>query len=72
MYGPVLEGKLVRFRPPRFEDVPSMISWFDDLEVTRFVLLRHPPSLEAEKEWLERVGKDPNEIVGPSSTRGGP
>jgi hypothetical protein len=34
-----------------------MITWFEDLEVTRFLKLRHPPSLEAEKEWVDKVGE---------------
>lgn len=59
MYGPVIQGKLVRLRPPRAEDAPLMITWFEDMEVTRFLSLRHPPSLEGEKEWLEKAARDP-------------
>jgi len=47
MYGPVIEGKLVRLRPPMPEDAAVMITWFEDLEVTRFLKLRYPPSIEA-------------------------
>ena len=39
-----------------------MITWFEDLEVTRFLNLTFPPSLEAEKEWLAKTGTDPNVI----------
>src|SRR5256884_3546002 len=62
MYGPVIQGKLVRLRPPRAEDAEVMITWFDDLEVTRFIMRRHPPSIEEEKTWLESIAKDPNVI----------
>jgi RimJ/RimL family protein N-acetyltransferase len=62
MNGPVIEGKLVRLRPPRIEDAEVMMAWFEDLEVTHFLELRHPPSLEAEKEWVDKVAKDPNHI----------
>jgi len=62
MYGPVIQGKLVRLRPPRAEDAEVMITWFDDLEVTRFIMRRHPPSIEEEKTWLENLAKDPNVI----------
>jgi ribosomal-protein-alanine N-acetyltransferase len=62
MYGPVLEGKLFRLRPPRPEEAELMITWFEDLEVTRFLNLTFPPSLEAEKEWLAKTGTDPNVI----------
>jgi RimJ/RimL family protein N-acetyltransferase len=62
MYGPLIPGKLVTLRPPRLEDVEAMLSWFEDIEVTRFLEMRHPPSLEAEKEWMDRIGRDPNEV----------
>src|SRR4030088_2139771 len=62
MYGPVLEGKLVRLRPPRPEDAAVMITWFEDLEVTRFLKLRYPPSVEAEKEWLEKIARGPDHV----------
>jgi ribosomal-protein-alanine N-acetyltransferase len=63
MYGPVLQGKLVRLRPPKPEDAPLMISWFQDLEVTRFMALRFPPSIDAEKEWLDRMARSPDDVV---------
>ena len=63
MYGPVLQGKLVRLRPPKPEDVAAIISWFEDLEVTRFVLLRFPPSIDSENEWLDRVQKSPSDVI---------
>ena len=63
MYGPVIEGKLVRLRPPRPDDTVVMITWFEDLEVTRFLLLRNPPSIEQEKEWLDKMAKDPDQVL---------
>jgi RimJ/RimL family protein N-acetyltransferase len=63
VYGPVLEGKLVRLRPPRVDDAEVAITWFEDMEVTRFVLRRHPPSREEEKEWLERMARDQDQVV---------
>src|SRR5579872_3553089 len=62
MYGPVIQGELVRLRPPRPEDAALMITWFEDMEVTRYTKLRHPPGIEAEKEWLENMSKDPNAV----------
>lgn len=62
MYGPVIQGKLVTLRPPRPDDAHAMITWFEDVEVTRFLEFRYPPTLDAEKEWLERTGRDPDEI----------
>ena len=40
-----------------------MITWFEDMEVTRFLLLRNPPGIEAEKEWLDKMAKEPNDVV---------
>lgn len=63
MYGPTIQGEFVRFRPPKPDDAAAMITWFEDMEVTRFILLRHPPSLDAEKEWLDKMARDPNQVV---------
>lgn len=63
MYGPVIQGKLLRLRPPKPDDAEVMIGWFEDLEATHFLELRNPPSIEMEKEWLDRTGKDPSSVV---------
>jgi ribosomal-protein-alanine N-acetyltransferase len=63
MYGPVIEGKLVRLRPPRADDAQVMITWFEDVEVTRFLGFRHPPNIEFEKEWLDRMARDPDQVI---------
>ncbi len=39
-----------------------MITWFEDLEVTHFLVFRNPPNLEYEKEWLDKMARDPNEL----------
>jgi RimJ/RimL family protein N-acetyltransferase len=62
MNGPVLEGELVRLRPPRVEDAEMMNSWFEDLEVTAYLFIRHPPGIDAEKEWLDARAKDPDSV----------
>jgi RimJ/RimL family protein N-acetyltransferase len=62
MYGPVIEGKLVRLRPPRSGEAELMISWFEDMEVTHFLEVRHPMGLEGEKEWLDKTSKDPDVV----------
>src|SRR5258708_39942028 len=59
MYGPVIQGKLVRLRPPNADDALAIVSWFDDLETTRFLGRRNPPSVETEKEWLEIIPTEP-------------
>ena len=63
MYGPIIEGKLVRLRPPKPEDAEAMIRWFEDMEVTRFLMLRNPPSIDMEKEWLDKMARSPDDVV---------
>ena len=63
MYGPVIKGKLVRLRPPSAEDAPAMMSWFEDMEVTRFLGRRHPLNLAAQTEWLDKVARDPDSVL---------
>ncbi len=63
MYGPVIQGNLVRLRPPTVEDAPGMITWFADMEVTRFLGRRNPLSLDAQKEWLDKVARDPDSVI---------
>lgn len=62
MNGPVIQGKLVRLRPPRPEDAAAMATWFEDLEVTQFLKVRFPPTEEMEKEFIDRIGRDPNAV----------
>jgi ribosomal-protein-alanine N-acetyltransferase len=62
VYGPLIVGKIAQLRPPRPDDLDTMIRWFEDIEVTRFLELRHPPSLEFEKEWLDKMGREAGEV----------
>jgi RimJ/RimL family protein N-acetyltransferase len=63
MLGPILEGERVRLEPPRPEYLPAYQRWFADMEVTRYLLYRFPFTVKAEEEWLEQVGKDPNQVM---------
>jgi ribosomal-protein-alanine N-acetyltransferase len=40
-----------------------MMGWFEDMEVTRFLSRRHPLNLEAQKEWLDKIARDPDSIL---------
>lgn len=63
MYGPVIEGSVFRLRPPRQDDAAVMITWFQDMEVTSRLLMRLPPSLDAEQTWLRDRGTDEHDIL---------
>jgi RimJ/RimL family protein N-acetyltransferase len=58
----VIQGKLLRLRPPRAEDAAVMIGWFADMEVTHHLFVRFPPSLGQEHEWLDARAKDADSI----------
>lgn len=54
----MLEGKLVRLRPPDMGDLQRNFGWINDAEVTRFLQLRYGMSLAAEEAWMrERASK---------------
>ncbi|HEY8736863.1 MAG TPA: GNAT family protein [Candidatus Dormibacteraeota bacterium] len=63
MFGPVIHGALVTLRPPRLDEAELMVSWFDDMEITRFLLLQFPPSLAGEKEWIETMSKANDHVI---------
>ncbi len=63
MYGPVIQGKLVCLRPPRPGDAEVMLTWFEDMEVTRFLSRRNPTNLADQNAWLDKVSGDPNSII---------
>jgi RimJ/RimL family protein N-acetyltransferase len=63
MFGPLIQGSCFRLRPPRQEDAPVMIAWFEDLEVTARMKQRFPFSLEDEQEWLKTRAADPNSVL---------
>ena len=69
MYGPMIQGKLVRLRPPKPEDAEVMITWFEDMEVTRLLFVRNPPSIEMDGNGWTRWRATPTRSFGWSNTR---
>jgi RimJ/RimL family protein N-acetyltransferase len=63
MFGPVIEGERVRLEPPRGEYVALFQRWFADMEVTRYLLHRHPPTLRQEEDFLEKAAEDPSRVL---------
>ena len=50
----IIEGKKIRLRPLRMDDLDHIMAWANDWEVTRTLLMgRYPLTRENEKEWLE-------------------
>jgi [ribosomal protein S5]-alanine N-acetyltransferase len=63
MFGPILEGERTRLVPLTLEMAPVFCAWFADTEVTRYLSINYPPTLEFEKEWLEKIGRSDTELL---------
>lgn len=63
MFGPIIEGECVRLVPITAEMAPLFCTWLADTDVTRYLGLIYPPTLEFEKEWVEKIGRNNTDIV---------
>lgn len=63
MLGPIVEGERIRLEPPRADYLPVFVSWLADRQVTRYLLVRHPPSIKQEEEWLESTARDEHSVL---------
>ncbi len=65
MFGPVIEGERVRLEPPRVVDAATFQRWFADMEVTRYLMHRNPPTLRRRGPLARPLGgRDPEGRVG--------
>ncbi|HYY55586.1 MAG TPA: GNAT family protein [Candidatus Dormibacteraeota bacterium] len=63
MYGPVLRGKRVTLRPPVPEDVPHIVRWLADVEVSRMLgYLQIAFSEAQETDWLKKLAENQNGV----------
>jgi [ribosomal protein S5]-alanine N-acetyltransferase len=62
MYGPYIEGPRITLAPPAAAYAEDYLRWFADPQVTRYLLVRNPPSLEQEREFLAHRASDPSAI----------
>jgi RimJ/RimL family protein N-acetyltransferase len=56
----MLEGKLVRLRAPERTDLATFVRWFNDPEVTHFLLRSPPMGMAEEVEWYEGLLQRPD------------
>src|SRR3954452_13857275 len=63
MFGPIIRGTQISLVPPQLEYLSSYVRWFADMEVTRHLMVRNPPSLQQEAGWFERVAGSQDDIV---------
>lgn len=69
MFGPIINGERIRLEPPRPEHAAVFIRWFAQPELTNYMILRNPPSLRQEEEWLERMAASEHDVVWAISLR---
>jgi RimJ/RimL family protein N-acetyltransferase len=51
----MLTGSKVRLRAPQRSDIPLFVKWFNDPEVTEFLLRAPPMGMEEEERWYESL-----------------
>jgi RimJ/RimL family protein N-acetyltransferase len=62
VFGPILRGEHISLEPPRDEDIDLYCSWFADTDLTRYLLVRFPPSPEGEVEWLRNAAANQHAV----------
>ncbi len=62
MFGPILTGAKVTLRPPDATDPARFTRWFADPEVTKYLGVAFPLSLQMEEEVIKKMGEDRNTV----------
>jgi RimJ/RimL family protein N-acetyltransferase len=60
---PFLVGEQVYLRPVEVADAPAIVPWFNDPEVSRFMLRHLPMSLFAEEEFLRKRASNETDVA---------
>lgn len=55
----MITGKRTRLRAIEREDIPRFVTWLNDREVLRGLLLYNPMSVAQEENWYENILKQP-------------
>ena len=63
MQNPFLIGDTVYLRPLEIADAPTIAPWFNDPEVTRFLLRHRPMSQYAEEEFIRRLATNETDVI---------
>jgi RimJ/RimL family protein N-acetyltransferase len=57
-------GKRIAFRPNNKSDATLLYKWINDPEITQFLKINVPKSLQEEEKWIEgHAGRKPGEII---------
>jgi RimJ/RimL family protein N-acetyltransferase len=60
---PFLIGTKIYLRPLEIEDVDSLVTWFNDTDVTRFLLRYRPLTRMEEEAFLRKISESDTDIV---------
>ncbi|HEX7077259.1 MAG TPA: GNAT family protein [Candidatus Eisenbacteria bacterium] len=63
MKAPFLIGRKIYLRPLEPEDVPSLKTWVNDAEISRYLLLYRPMTNADEQAFLDRTRGSATEVV---------
>ncbi len=58
-----LEGKNVYLRPLEIDDLDKFYKWVNDPNIRKYLLLFYPITREQEKEKIEELAKDENNVM---------
>jgi RimJ/RimL family protein N-acetyltransferase len=62
MLGPTVRGETISLEPAQPADLPTFVRWFADTEVTRYLLVRFPPSQSQEEEWYAATARSTSTV----------
>jgi len=65
-----IDGNLVILRPLQREDLPTVLRWMNDLEITRFLNAYRPLMIEDEEKWYEGLIGSTTNMVFAIETKG--
>lgn len=59
----MLEGKRVLLRPVKRSDINYFLKWFNDPEVTQYLMIFLPMTEMAEEKWIEDLANNPGNKI---------
>ncbi len=64
MWGPRIQGQVVLLRPVAEAEIPTMLEWFGDPGVLRYLgAAFNAVSPATEREWWEKAGTEPDSVL---------
>ncbi|MHA1729731.1 MAG: GNAT family N-acetyltransferase [Promethearchaeota archaeon] len=59
----IQKKKVIKLQPIKKEYIPIYVKWFNDPEITQFLFIHRPITLEMEEEWYTNKPKRENEVI---------